>query len=286
MSDWKALGRQALRGALELRRRGQSPKESPVCIYDLADRVGVEVRFVGGSSFGGMFAKASDVILVPSLRPPGRQAFTAAHELGHWHFRHGSRIDELPEFVPDARDDPDEWLANLFAAYLLMPAWAIESAFQRRNLSPGSCTALDLYTVANELGVGYETLAQHLRFSLRQITFERAQEFMSMTPKSIREDLVGATAAKHLIVADRAWSPGTIDLQVGHLALLPRGAVLEGDRVKLVTDLESGRLVQGQMPGISRTFLEGGDWAKFLRVSRADYEGRGKFRHMEDPDVD
>ena len=286
MSDWKVLGRQALRGALELRRRGQAPKDTPVCVYDLADRLGVEVRFVGGSSFGGMFAKASDVILVPSLRPPGRQAFTAAHELGHWYFRHGSRIDELPEFVPDVRDDPEEWVANLFAAYLLMPSWAVESAFQRRGLAPTTCTALELYTIASELGVGYDTLVQHLRFSLHRITLGRAQEFGSMTPKAIREEVTGLNDAKHLVVADRAWRQGSIDLQVGHLALLPRGAVLEGDRAQVLGERDAGLLVRGKKPGISRVFVEGSDWAKFLRVSRADYEGRGKFRHLEDPDVE
>lgn len=286
MSDWTVLGRQALRGALELRRRGQAPKDTPVCIYDLADRLGVEVRFVGGSSFGGMFSKASDVILVPSLRPPGRQAFTAAHELGHWYFRHGSRIDELPEFVPDARDDPEEWVANLFAAYLLMPSWAVDSAFQRRGLTPKTCTAVELYTIANELGVGYDTLVQHLRFSLRSINEGRAQELKSTNPKTIREEVTGFNDSKHLVVADRAWRQGNIDLQVGHLVLLPRGTVLEGDRAQVIGERDTGLLVRAQKPGISRVFLEGEDWARFLRVSRADYEGRSKFRHLEDPDVD
>lgn len=286
MSDWKGLARLALRGALEVRRRGKVPKDAPVCIYDLAERLGVEVMFCPGNSFGGMFAKASDVVLVPSLRPPGRQAFTAAHELGHWYFQHGSKIDELPEFTPDARDDPDEWSANLFAAYALMPAWAVESAFARRALDPMTCSGQDLYTVAGELGVGYETLIQHLRFSLQKITPARAGQLSSLTPKAIREGIIGKLDTKHLVLVDVPWGTGNIDLQVGHVALLPAGAVVEGHHVRVVGDLANGRLVQGLKPGVSRTFLEGKEWAKFIRVSRADFVGRSIYRHMEDPDVD
>ncbi len=286
MSDWKGLARLALRGALEVRRRGQVPKDAPVCVFDLAERLGLEVRFCAGGSFEGIYAKGSDVILVPSLRPPGRQAFTAGHEMGHWHFGHGSRIDELPEFTPDERSNPDEWVANLFAAYLLMPSWAVEASFQRRALNPASCTPAELYAVTCELGVGYETLIQHLRWSLKLITPTRAEDLARTTPKAIREGIIGKVATKHLMLADAAWVAGNIDLQVGHTALLPVGVVLESDEVSVLADLPTGRLVQGRKAGIARAFLEGGAWAKFLRVSRADFEGRSLYRHLEDPDVD
>jgi Zn-dependent peptidase ImmA (M78 family) len=285
MTDWKGLARQALRGALEVRRSGQVPKEHPVCVYDLAERLGVEVRFFGGNTFGGMYAKSSDVILVPSLRPPGRQAFTAAHELGHWRFGHGSRIDEVPEFVPDSRDDPEEWTANLFAAYLLMPIWAVDNAFARRGFDPSASGPAEIYTIASELGVGYETLIKHLRFSLQKLTRERAEELLKATPKAIRLSLIGKAETKHLLIVDRHWLNGNVDLQVGHMALLPRGTVIEGGHVAAVADLASGRLVRGLRPGVSRAFVEGCDWAKFLRVSRADFVGRAIYRHMEDPDA-
>lgn len=286
MSDWKGLARLALRGALEIRRRRQVPKDAPICIFDLAERLELEVRFCAGNSFEGMYAKGSNVILVPSLRPPGRQAFTAAHEMGHWHFGHGSRIDELPEFAPEDKNDPEEWLANLFAAYVLMPSWAVESAFARRGLDPATCASTKLYLIACELGVGYDTLVQHLRWSLQLITPSRAAELAKATPKAIREVLLGDISTKHLVLTDTAWVSGNVDLQVGHLALLPAGAVIEGSEATVLADLPAGRLVQGCQAGIARTFLEGRSWAKFIRVSRADFQGRNLYRHMKDPDVD
>lgn len=286
MSDWKGLARLALRGALEVRRRRQVPKDAPVCVFDLADRLELEVRFCAGNSFEGMYAKGSNVILVPSLRPPGRQAFTAAHEMGHWHFGHGSRIDELLEFAPEEKNDPDEWLANLFAAYLLMPSWAVESAFARRGVDPATCTSMKLYVIACELGVGYDTLVQHLRWSLQLITPSRATELAKATPKAIREVLLGDNSTKHLVLTDTAWAAGNVDLQVGHVALLPAGTVIEGGEAMIIADLPAGRAVQGRRAGIARAFLEGQNWAKFIRVSRADFEGRNLYRHMKDPDVD
>jgi hypothetical protein len=285
MSDWKALSRAALRGALETRRKGAIPKDVPVCVFDLAERLKLEVLFCAGGSFEGMYSKGSNVILVPSLRPPGRQAFTSAHEMGHWYFGHGSRIDELPEFAPNDRNDPEEWTANLFAAYLLMPTWAVESCFSRRAIDPQSCNILDIYTIACELGVGLDTLIQHLRWSLSAINGTRADELSKGSPKVIREKLLGNISTKHLVIADKAWINGNIDLQVGHAALLPKNTIIEGNEIEILADLPSGRLVRAHKAGISRAFLEGSNWAKFVRVSRADFQGRSLYRHLDDPDA-
>src|SRR5260221_11353438 len=54
---------------------------TPMCIYDVAEELGLEVRFVDISSMEGMYCKtAIPLILVSSLRPSGRQTFTCAHE--------------------------------------------------------------------------------------------------------------------------------------------------------------------------------------------------------------
>lgn len=101
----------------------------PLCIYDFAETLGVEVRFVRGESFEGLYARSSTTILVPSLRPRGRQVFACAHELGHWHFKHGTKIEELKFFDLNYNKRSEEYLANLFAAYLLMPPSVVKKCF-------------------------------------------------------------------------------------------------------------------------------------------------------------
>jgi uncharacterized protein DUF955 len=286
MSTWRELARQGLRGALETRRRANVSKADPICVYDLAERLGVEVKFCGGSSFGGMYAKASQTVLVPALRPPGRQAFTCAHELGHWYFRHGSQIDQLSDIDQDSDSTPEERLANIYAGYLLMPPWAVEDVFTRRGLDPNVYSPLQTYVAACQLGVGYETLVQHLRWSLALVTPGRADELLKTTPKQIRDSLVGQDRTRHLVVADHAWAKVAIDLQVGDFALIPHGLRLEGDSAHVQDKRDTGILVEGCTPGITRAASQDGSWHAFLRVSRKDFAGRSLYRHLEDPDAD
>lgn len=285
---WKNLTRQALRGALQVRRLNQVSKYDPICIFDFAQRLGVDVWFEGGSSFSGMFSKTTNTIVVPALRPCGYQSFTCAHELGHWHFHHGSRVDELGAFDLVSNSDPEEILANRFAGYLLMPSWAVERAFQRRQWNPSTCTALQAYIIGTQLGVGYRAIVQHLCWSLRQITETQAKRLLKSSPKEIRESLLGTTSARHLVIADEAWEKVAIDLQVGDVAIVPRTAAAAGgcENIEIAGAHELGVIIVGVRPGISRIETGEGNWASFVRVSRNKYKGPGEYRHWEDPDVD
>ncbi len=85
------LATTAMRRATEIRRSSGISRTSPLNIYDVAmNKLDLRVQFIAGGSFEGMFAKEQNTILVPSDRPHGRRAFSAAHEVGHWAFGHGS----------------------------------------------------------------------------------------------------------------------------------------------------------------------------------------------------
>lgn len=285
MDARRELATLALRGALETRKQAGVPTSSPICVYDLAETLGVEVRFWGGGSFGGMYSRKSRRVLVPSLRPPGRQAFTCAHELGHWYFDHGDRIDEV-NIVEGSRDtDPAERVANMFAGYLLMPKRAVLEAFRRRGWNPQSCTALQAYTVACQLNVGYETLIQHMQWSLRLLAQHDAQVLLKSTPKRLRQEVLGDLDTRHLVIADENWTAVAIDLQVGDMAAVPHGVFVENQRVAVAKAIGMGTLIRAETPGVARAVTCDERWAAFIRVCRADYEGRSKYRHLEDPDV-
>lgn len=277
------LARTALRGALAVRRRTGVTKSDPVCVLDLADRLGVEVMFVGGSSFEGLYARDSATILISSMRPVGRQGFTCAHELGHWWFDHGTKVDELDADAVAA--SPEERLANLFASYLLMPPWAVTEAFRARGWALDKPTPLHVYTVATQLGAGYETLVRHLRLSLGYITESTARALLRVSPRHIREELLGeAPSGIHLAVVDQAWRTVPVDLRVGDIALVPSDWAVEGRTLTPGATLPKGRLLTATAPGISRVTCARLGVAHFVRVSRSGYQGRSKFRHLEDSD--
>ena len=286
MSESQELGRQALRGALAIRHRVSASKSHPICVYDVAERLGIEVIFRPENSLGGIYAKTTQSILIPTHRPPGRQAFTCAHEIGHWFFGHGTGIDELSDLERYNENNPEERLVDIFASYLLMPPWAVSEAYAKRSWSIRNCTPKQAYTVAGQLGVGYQTLVQHLRYSLRLISQAHAENLLKTTPKELRKSLVGNDRARHLVVVDRAWATVAVDLQVGDLAIIPANVKLEGRSIAIVSKHDLGLLIEGREPGISRAESHDESWAVFVRVSRKDFIGRSIYRHLEDPDVD
>ena len=278
-----ALAREALRAVLAVRRKAGISKTNPVCVFDLAQQLDVEVMFTHGNSFEGLYARESSTIVVSALRPPGRQAYTCAHELAHWKFDHGTRVDELDTLTNP--NSPEERLANLFAGYLLMPPLAVKEAYGRRSWNPDAADPVQTYTIACQLGVGYETLIQQLRCSLGLITERRAQQLLRHSPKSIRMDVLGEhSSAQHLVVVDSHWGKVPIDLRVGDTVALPETWEAVGSVLTDGPHPKNGRAFIAAAPGIGQIVSGDGVNALFVRVSRKEYEGRCKYRHLEEPD--
>ena len=157
----------AFAAALRMRKNAGYRLDEAICVYDLAERLGIEVRFTDIPSMEGMlYWNPEPVIIVTSLRPLGRRSFTCAHELGHFHYGHGTIVDELVGKSPKIGFDSDEFLADCFAGALLMPKMAVQRAFSLRNWSIESSTPGQIYTVSNYFGVGYSTLVHHMSTSL------------------------------------------------------------------------------------------------------------------------
>ncbi len=280
----KELMRQAMSAALKLRFSSGCKLSGAICVYDLAQNIGVEVRFVDIPSLEGMYWKTSPAtILLGSERPAGRQSFTCAHELGHHVFSHGNKIDEvLKGATSTPYKDLTELIADTFAGYLLMPKTTVCSGFSVRGLDPEACAPVDFYTVAGWLGVGYSSLVHHMQRSLKLITASRASVLLKMSPKAIKRAILGREVSEGLLVVDCHWVGRAIDAQVGDLLLLPPDAASEGSVVAGVEEVRAGRLFAATVPGIGRLSVAKLDWCGFVRVSRRNYVGRSIFRHMED----
>jgi len=93
-------------------------------------------------------------------------------------------------------------------------------------------------------------------------------DLRKQNPKSLRALILGQLTPQPLIVADDVWASPSIDAEVGHLLLLPTGAVAQGEAVVAVADLPVGRLFEAKRPGLSRLACPGNGWAAFGRVAR------------------
>ena len=87
---------------MKLRRRVGIELHEAVCPFDIAQKIGVDVRLQITPSMDGVYCQMKNrppLIVLASERPAGRQNFTCSHELGHHEFGYGAHLDE---FLNDA----------------------------------------------------------------------------------------------------------------------------------------------------------------------------------------
>lgn len=103
----------------------------PIPVYEIAESNGVNVLFVdfgeNAETVSGLCDFRTSRIYVNKDDSTERQAFTMAHELGHWVMHkefflvNPDQYPILPRFSDPNRNDPKEKEANKFAACLLVP---------------------------------------------------------------------------------------------------------------------------------------------------------------------
>jgi hypothetical protein len=273
--------------SLDVRTAAGYDVATPLCIYDLCEKAGVTVRFVDISMEGVYDRLPKPRIHVSALRPFGRRAFNCAHELGHHHFGHGSRIDELREELAGFRStEADEFLVNAFAGFVLLPTLGLREAFAVRDLEPTTATPAQMLAIACSFGVGYATLVGHLAYGIRELSRSRAESLLLSTPKVIRTGLLGDSTTTPLAIADAQWASPTIDLEVGTQLLVPSGSKMPEDLLSFVAESPTGSLYRAERTGIARACPPAAPWPVFVRVMRHQYVGLARFRHFEDSEDD
>ena len=282
--DRARLLRQGLKAAEAAREAAEVDPFGPADSYAVANHFGLRVNLSAASMEGFYFKGKPANILVSSLRPVGRRAFTCAHELGHHWFGHGSTIDQLKEDERDDSNKPDEVLANAFAAFFLMPTVVVRSAFASRAWQISAPTPIQLFTIACELGVGYATLLNHLVYTLREVSTTRREELRKWTPQRIRKHLLANDPDEPVIIIDVHSAALTYDVEKGNGVLLPTGAIVDGKALSLEGNLGDFDLYRASRRG--EISLSGAAQAGRVRVMPKEYEGPAHRRFLEDPDED
>ena len=279
----KALVMQGMQASITARLKAGLDLKSPASIYSVCEAHNVTVRF-NDINMEGMYDRAPKPrIHVSALRSLARRAFTCAHELGHHIFGHGSTIDELRKDQVNSTDrPPNEILADAFAAFALMPTLGLREAFARRGVEPNRATALDMYAVACNFGVGQATLVNHLAYGINMINQGQRDRLGRITPKMIRTELLGAVVSTPLLVADQHGNSPTLDMEQDMLLLLPPGVVVNASMLVPERELATGRLFRAAKCGITRVVIPGTSWATYVRIARQQYVGLARFRHLEE----
>lgn len=283
----KDLAMKGMHEAIAVRTKAGLDLKSPICIFSLCDSMGVTVRF-NDINMEGMYDRLPKPRIHVSIqRPAGRRTFTCAHELGHHVFCHGSTIDELREDLSISADrPPNEILADAFAAFLIMPTLGIKEAFAKRGIDPNKATAMEMYAIACNFGVGQATLVNHLAYGINLISTKKRDALGKITPKMIRTEILGEVVSEPLIVADQHWNSPTLDTEIGGLVLMPAGVVVDTAMLLPIRDIGTSRLFRTKKTGITRVVVPGTNWATYLRVAPAKYVGLARYRHLEEANDD
>ena len=277
----RELAKEALSLALKIRSDNNLELWNPISIFDLVEKLGVELFFTPIKSMEGLYINnGSPTILLSSLRPPGRQVFTCAHELGHHFFKHKFKIDESGYYEAGSPNE-EESIANVFAGFLLMPKVAINHAFKKRDINITSATPLEYFLISKNFGVGYSTLINHMRWTLNLIDSKNASILLSNTPKKLKRMLIGKDITADVIKIDKNWFGRPIDICIDDLILFSEKVNFEGKCLEMLSESDLGNIYKGSKVGIGRLSI-GKKWTSFVRVSRKEYEGRNLYRHLEE----
>lgn len=283
------IARAALTKAMEIRTKANIPLTNSLSIYDFVETKGIkEVQFVEIPSLEELYWKDEKMILISSLRPTGRQAFNCGHGFGHHIFGHGMCITSLANGSSFSKKfDPKEFLVDCFADFLLMPKTTVCHGFNSRGWDIKTVTPFQIYTVAGWLGVGYSTLIQHMRDTLKLISSFQSDKLLRTKPLQLRAEILGEKSLTNVVVVDEAWNGRPVDISVGDYLLLTSDMSFDGSCLEFYKKNLFGFIIRGLAPGCDgKIWSEKSEWSIQVRVSRPNYKGRNIFRFEEDPDYD
>lgn len=268
---------QVAQRALQIRRLSSAQPNMPLCPYNLAEELGLDVRFVNIPSFEGMYIADQNLILISSERPEGRKRFTCAHEIGHFALDHGTVIDEMLEQGSDKEIEKE---ADLFAGLLLVPKVAAESAFSRYGISPERLNAKEAYIISKYFGMSYGGFLQHLYSTLKLIDRGRHTELSRERLPGIRKTITEHEIGTQVIQLGDWWLEKAIDIEVGDLICSDTELQIEGPKI-LTSIGEEAWVYVAQSPGMARVSTASG-WASYVKVSRSKFSGMLQYKYDEE----
>lgn len=161
--SWIGRRRSALLEAAGLLEDAGVDQTQPVDVFGLIDRLDLWLTFVPmDATLGACLPVGRGGIMITTRRQPAVQRYTAAHEIGHWTLDHGHAWFDDEEAILRPSAPERERIAQLFAAYLVMPPPLVEATARHHGIEAGSPEPPQAYLVARDMRVSYEAAVRQM----------------------------------------------------------------------------------------------------------------------------
>lgn len=229
--NWQIANATAMMRARQVHRDLDVDRTAYVDVFAALRTAGVDCQARPMPKLFGLYFGPNDngpaVLLNASLDEISLR-HTAAHELGHHVFDHGSQADtdlDIAGIQPRRMWTAAEKQAESFAAWFLMPPPAVDAALRRIGIEQVQ-EPEQAYEVARWLGTHYVGTVRHLR-RLKKINARAAAAWPRVPPQRLRARLYRPTLEdprSHLFLVRPSAHGGALHVAVGDLLLMPPGA--------------------------------------------------------------
>lgn len=201
---WADAHKQAMLKARRAHKEFDVDVSQRVDVFTVIEEANLLLGFEPLQQMSGAYFASERAILINSNHPLARQRYTAAHEFGHFIFKHGTSIDPQTESLSrwgERTHWPDhEKQAEAFAAWFLMPRPLVMSTLSQLGIAKPSSPE-DVYALALRLGTSYAATLRHLP-NLRLLSDQHMREWLKQPlarvkvglaegapPESLRNDV-------------------------------------------------------------------------------------------------
>lgn len=281
----RELALRAASHAEDIRLKYKVARSAAVDPIFVAEERGCEVRFMALPSLEGVYSpNPRPVIVLGSQRPKGRRSFTCAHELGHHEFKHGAQVESLNAGHLKKHKAPDEYLADMFAAFLLMSQGSVRRALKDRRIRANKIEVLQVFRLSCYFGVGYSTVIDHLTWTLRLFSPLQRERLLQIKPSELKSNF-GAEPQSDVVIVDELWRDRAVDLEIDDTLVIPKTATLEeGPNLSYQGTVDGQLTYRAASRGYARAFNEDTGWAINIRIASKHYQGLARYRFLSDPE--
>ena len=179
---------------------------------------------VSGMSIKIMSPTTSDkdvnrFILVNSNHSVGKQHFTVCHELYHLYYQEKFSVSVSNAGAFDKKGDPEEYNADMFAAYLLLPEWGLWEMIPDEEKNKNKISIPTIFAIEQYYSCSHSALLHRLQgLKLIDDTFKQKQlQGVKTNARRLGYDMRLYEAGNHnLVIGDygsmayQAWEKGII----------------------------------------------------------------------------